>query len=170
MGSKIPSHQLSNAPHISIRPDQNKQLNPTIGSGTIPFTDGDVNNSSETWKVIFDHQNYDSGPISKLYSVSIPIASLQLTGLITSRTVYLGRVNVGVVGDGFDGASGFDGGGEAAGNSTGRYGRFCAGDDGDIVELCLEEEGIVGLFLKIPESSTFVKINRLLRLFCFHSS
>ncbi|KAL8205836.1 hypothetical protein R6Q57_009387 [Mikania cordata] len=94
MGARIPAHQLSNGLYISVRPNQNTQPHPTIGSETIPSTGGDPNDSSKTGKVISEHRNYDSGPISKLSPGSGPIAALQPTGLITSGNIESGRVDV----------------------------------------------------------------------------
>ncbi|KAL8210245.1 hypothetical protein R6Q57_006977 [Mikania cordata] len=145
MGATIPAHQLSNGLYISVRPNQNTQTHPTIGSGTTPSTDGDPNDSGKIGKVISEHRNYDFGPISKLSPGSGPIAALQPTGRFKRR--------LNGVGDGFDRASGFDGGAEETDNFGGHCSDFGADDDGDIVELCLEE-GVVELFTKILESST----------------
>ncbi|KAL8268081.1 hypothetical protein R6Q59_001879 [Mikania micrantha] len=94
MRTRIPSHQLSNGLYVSGRPDQHKQPHPTIGSGSIPSTGGDVNNSGETGKLSSDHRNSGSGPISKRASGSGSSVALQPTGLITSGNVESGRVDV----------------------------------------------------------------------------
>ncbi|KAL8233360.1 hypothetical protein R6Q59_019460 [Mikania micrantha] len=173
MGARIPAHQLSNGLYISVRPNQNTQPHPTIGSGTIPSTDGDANDFGKTGKVISEHRNYDSDPISKLSSGSGPIAAFRPTGsggcvdgvelywnleddLRAVCDVRSDDVNVSGVGDGFDRASGFDGGAEETDNSGGHCSDFDADDDGDIVEFCLEG-GVVELItktVKILESST----------------
>ncbi|KAL6332761.1 hypothetical protein AAG906_015023 [Vitis piasezkii] len=107
MGTRIPSHQLSNGLYVSGRPDQHKERQPTIGSRAVPYTGGDVKKSGELGKM-FDiavpsrHSSSsqhtsgsvrsgpnsgqlpklsNSGPIHKKSSGPMP---LQPTGLITS--------------------------------------------------------------------------------------
>jgi hypothetical protein len=62
MGSRIPSHQLSNGLFVSGRPDQHlKDRQPTIASRAIPYTGGDVKKSGELGKM-FDIPVVDHGP------------------------------------------------------------------------------------------------------------
>ncbi|KAJ9689868.1 hypothetical protein PVL29_012500 [Vitis rotundifolia] len=51
MGSRIPSHQLSNGLYVSGRPEQHKERQPTIGSRAVPYTGGDVKKSGELGKM-----------------------------------------------------------------------------------------------------------------------
>lgn len=51
MGTRIPSHQLSNGLYVSGRPDQHKERQPTIGSRAVPYTGGDVKKSGELGKM-----------------------------------------------------------------------------------------------------------------------
>ncbi|KAJ9566327.1 hypothetical protein OSB04_002293 [Centaurea solstitialis] len=61
MGSRIPSHQLSNGLYVSGRPEQQKERQPTIGSRAIPYTGGDVKKSGELGKM-FDIPLSDRPP------------------------------------------------------------------------------------------------------------
>ncbi|XP_038691283.1 uncharacterized membrane protein At1g16860-like isoform X2 [Tripterygium wilfordii] len=107
MGTRIPSHQLSNGLYVSGRPDQLKERQPTMGSRAVPYTGGDVKKSGELGKMfdipVGENRNPphskpsrhssssnsgslrsgpSSGPIKKS---SGPMAvPLQPTGLITS--------------------------------------------------------------------------------------
>ncbi|KAK6917811.1 hypothetical protein RJ641_018562 [Dillenia turbinata] len=107
MGSRMPSHQLSNGLYVSGRPEQLKDRQPTMASRAVPYTGGDVKKSGELGKM-FDipvvdptsagppqlikpsrHSNSgsvrsgsNSGPVKK-NSSSGPMP-LQPTGLITS--------------------------------------------------------------------------------------
>ena len=45
MGTRIPSHQLSNGLHISKRQDQHKERQPTTGSSAAPTTGDDLKKS-----------------------------------------------------------------------------------------------------------------------------
>ncbi|KAK9064154.1 hypothetical protein SSX86_015534 [Deinandra increscens subsp. villosa] len=104
MGSRIPSHQLSNGLYVSGLPEHHKERPPTIVSRAIPYTGGDVNNSGELGKM-FDipppppppHASSSSsgsvrsgsGPIAKRSSGS---GGLQPTGLLlTSSSGPVGR-------------------------------------------------------------------------------
>ncbi|XP_071697029.1 uncharacterized membrane protein At1g16860-like [Rutidosis leptorrhynchoides] len=98
MGSRIPSHQLSNGLYVSGRPEQLKERQPTIVSRAVPYTGGDVKKSGELGKMfdipISDHHpppphrpsssstsgsfRSGSGPIPKRTSGSGPI----VTGLL----------------------------------------------------------------------------------------
>ncbi|XAR53832.1 hypothetical protein NMG60_11022528 [Bertholletia excelsa] len=109
MGSRIPSHQLSNGLYVSGRPEQLKERQPTMASRAVPYTGGDIKNSGELGKM-FDIGNPptppaklsrpssassssqhnsgsvrsgpNSGPIPR--KSSGPMTPLQPTGLITS--------------------------------------------------------------------------------------
>ncbi|KAM7501023.1 hypothetical protein LguiA_025437 [Lonicera macranthoides] len=59
MGSRIPSHQLSNGLYVSGRPEQLKERQPTLASRAVPYTGGDVKKSGELGKMfdipVVDH-------------------------------------------------------------------------------------------------------------------
>ncbi|KAM5588838.1 putative membrane protein [Rosa sericea] len=61
MGSRIPSHQLSNGLVVSGPPEQFKERQPTMGSRAVPYTGGDVKKSGELGKM-FDIQIGDHPP------------------------------------------------------------------------------------------------------------
>ncbi|TKY64663.1 membrane protein [Spatholobus suberectus] len=68
MGSRIPSHQLSNGLYVSGRPEQHKERTPTMTSTAMPYTGGDIKKSGELGKM-FDipvdgSKSRKSGPIS----------------------------------------------------------------------------------------------------------
>ncbi|XP_004293344.1 PREDICTED: uncharacterized membrane protein At1g16860 [Fragaria vesca subsp. vesca] len=61
MGSRIPSHQLSNGLVVSGPPEYLKERQPTMGSRAVPYTGGDVKKSGELGKM-FDIQIGDHLP------------------------------------------------------------------------------------------------------------
>ncbi|GAB4838284.1 hypothetical protein Ancab_027812 [Ancistrocladus abbreviatus] len=68
MGSRFPSHQLSNGLYVSGRPEQPKERPPTMSSTAMPYTGGDIKKSGELGKM-FDipvdgSRSRKSGPIS----------------------------------------------------------------------------------------------------------
>ncbi|XP_004507029.1 uncharacterized membrane protein At1g16860-like isoform X2 [Cicer arietinum] len=68
MGSRIPSHQLSNGLYVSGRPEQPKERTPTMSSAAMPYTGGDIKKSGELGKM-FDipvdgSKSRKSGPIT----------------------------------------------------------------------------------------------------------
>ncbi|KAK7852239.1 putative membrane protein [Quercus suber] len=68
MGSRIPSHQLSNGLYVSGRPEQPKERTPTMSSVAVPYTGGDIKKSGELGKM-FDipvdgSKSRKSGPIT----------------------------------------------------------------------------------------------------------
>ncbi|XP_047311101.1 uncharacterized membrane protein At1g16860-like [Impatiens glandulifera] len=68
MGSRFPSHQLSNGLYVSGRPEQPKERTPTLGSSAMPYTGGDIKKSGELGKM-FDiptdgSKSRKSGPIA----------------------------------------------------------------------------------------------------------
>ncbi|WOL19762.1 hypothetical protein Cni_G28564 [Canna indica] len=67
MGSRFPSHQLSNGLYVSGRPGQPKEKPPTMGSAAMPYTGGDIKKSGELAKM-FDiptdtSRSRKSGPL-----------------------------------------------------------------------------------------------------------
>eukprot|EP00268_Persea_americana_P018052 TRINITY_DN1885_c0_g1_i6.p1 TRINITY_DN1885_c0_g1~~TRINITY_DN1885_c0_g1_i6.p1 ORF type:complete len:490 (-),score=90.40 TRINITY_DN1885_c0_g1_i6:101-1570(-) len=67
MGSRFPSHQLSNGLYVSGRPEQPKERPPTMSSTAMPYTGGDIKKSGELGKM-FDipvdgSKSRKSGPI-----------------------------------------------------------------------------------------------------------
>ncbi|KAK4837488.1 hypothetical protein QYF36_005909 [Acer negundo] len=68
MGSRFPSHQLSNGLYVSGRPEQPKERLPTMSSVAMPYTGGDIKKSGELGKM-FDipvdgSKSRKSGPIN----------------------------------------------------------------------------------------------------------
>ncbi|XP_030461595.1 uncharacterized membrane protein At1g16860-like isoform X2 [Syzygium oleosum] len=68
MGSRFPSHQLSNGLYVSGRPEQPKEKTPTMSSVAMPYTGGDIKKSGELGKM-FDiptdgSKSRKSGPIA----------------------------------------------------------------------------------------------------------
>ncbi|CAL9170058.1 unnamed protein product [Musa hybrid cultivar] len=68
MGSRFPSHQLSNGLYVSGRPEQPKKKPPSMSSVAMPYTGGDVKKSGELGKM-FDiptdkSRSRKSGPIT----------------------------------------------------------------------------------------------------------
>ncbi|KAK4269584.1 hypothetical protein QN277_022723 [Acacia crassicarpa] len=51
MGSRFPSHQLSNGLYVSGRPEQPKEKAPTMSSVAMPYTGGDIKKSGELGKM-----------------------------------------------------------------------------------------------------------------------
>ncbi|ONI09839.1 hypothetical protein PRUPE_4G012800 [Prunus persica] len=84
MGSRIPSHQLSNGLVVSGRPEQQlKERQPTMASRAVPYTGGDVKKSGELGKMfdipIADHPPHlpSNGPPPSKLSGSRPSSSSQ---------------------------------------------------------------------------------------------
>lgn len=74
MGSRFPSHKLSNGLYVSGRPDQAKEKPPTMSSTAIPYTGGDIKKSGELGKM-FDipvdgSKSRKSGPLGNAPSRS----------------------------------------------------------------------------------------------------
>ncbi|XP_038694947.1 uncharacterized membrane protein At1g16860-like [Tripterygium wilfordii] len=68
MGSRYPSHQLSNGLFVSGRPEQPKEKTPTMSSTVMPYTGGDIKKSGELGKM-FDiptdgSRSRKSGPLT----------------------------------------------------------------------------------------------------------
>ncbi|KAJ8770590.1 hypothetical protein K2173_018081 [Erythroxylum novogranatense] len=68
MGSRFPSHKLSNGLYVSGRPEQPKERTPTMSSVAMPYTGGDIKKSGELGKM-FDipvdgSKSRKSGPIT----------------------------------------------------------------------------------------------------------
>ncbi|XP_028772003.1 uncharacterized membrane protein At1g16860 isoform X2 [Neltuma alba] len=51
MGSRFPSHQLSNGLYVSGRPEQPKEKGPTMSSVAMPYTGGDIKKSGDLGKM-----------------------------------------------------------------------------------------------------------------------
>ncbi|KAK2651830.1 hypothetical protein Ddye_011686 [Dipteronia dyeriana] len=68
MGSRYPSHQLSNGLYVSGRPEQPKEKTPTMTSVAMPYTGGDIKKSGELGKMFDIHtdgsKSRKSGPIA----------------------------------------------------------------------------------------------------------
>jgi len=68
MGSRFPSHKLSNGLYVSGRPEQPKEKTPTMSSAAMPYTGGDIKKSGELGKM-FDipvdgSKSRKSGPMT----------------------------------------------------------------------------------------------------------
>ncbi|RWW42766.1 hypothetical protein BHE74_00051639 [Ensete ventricosum] len=65
MGSRFPSHQLSNGLYVSGRPEQPKEKPPTMSSIAMPYTGGDIKRSGELGKMFDLHmeKSRKSGPL-----------------------------------------------------------------------------------------------------------
>lgn len=88
MGSRFPSHQLSNGLYVSGRPEQPKERTPTITSAPMPYTGGDIKKSGELGKM-FDipvdgSKSRKSGPITGAPS---------RIGLYTGASSHSGPIN-----------------------------------------------------------------------------
>ncbi|KAH9322266.1 hypothetical protein KI387_016905, partial [Taxus chinensis] len=68
MGSRFPSHQLSNGLYVSGRPEQYKERQPTMTSTAMPYTGGDIKKSGELGKMfdipIDNSKLKKSGPVA----------------------------------------------------------------------------------------------------------
>ncbi|XP_057967296.1 uncharacterized membrane protein At1g16860-like isoform X2 [Malania oleifera] len=68
MGSRFPSHQLSNGLYVSGRPEQQKEKAPTMSSTAMPYTGGDIKKSGELGKMFVlpaeGSKSRKSGPIT----------------------------------------------------------------------------------------------------------
>ncbi|XP_059302935.1 uncharacterized membrane protein At1g16860-like isoform X2 [Lycium ferocissimum] len=88
MGSRFPSHQLSNGLYVSGRPEQPKERTPTMTSAPMPYTGGDIKKSGELGKM-FDipvdgSKSRKSGPIT---------SGPARTGLYTAASSHSGPIN-----------------------------------------------------------------------------
>nr|XP_016442757.1 PREDICTED: uncharacterized membrane protein At1g16860-like isoform X2 [Nicotiana tabacum] len=88
MGSRFPSHQLSNGLYVSGRPEQPKERTPTMTSAPMPYTGGDIKKSGELGKM-FDipvdgSKSRKSGPIT---------GATSRTGLYTGAASHSGPIN-----------------------------------------------------------------------------
>ncbi|XP_022843625.1 uncharacterized membrane protein At1g16860-like [Olea europaea var. sylvestris] len=123
MGSRFPSHQLSNGLYVSGRPEQPKERTPTMSSVAMPYTGGDIKKSGELGKM-FDipvdgSKSRKSGPISSAssrtgsfagaashsgpinsnaaarpsYSTSGPVPSMGVTGSTSMKKSNSGPLN-----------------------------------------------------------------------------
>lgn len=68
MGSRFPSHQLSNGLYVSGRPEQPKEKPVAMSSTAMPYTGGDIKKSGELGKMFDLHvensKSRKSGPIN----------------------------------------------------------------------------------------------------------
>ncbi|KAL6992267.1 hypothetical protein U1Q18_010376 [Sarracenia purpurea var. burkii] len=122
MGSRFPSHQLSNGLYVSGRPEQPKERTPTMSSTAMPYTGGDIKKSGELGKMFdipmestksrksgpitgppsrtgsFAGASSHSGPISNAaarasYSSSISATSASLSGSASVKKSNCGPLN-----------------------------------------------------------------------------
>ncbi|KAL6990707.1 hypothetical protein U1Q18_008827 [Sarracenia purpurea var. burkii] len=85
MGTRIPSHQLSNGLYVSGRPGQLKGRQPTMASRALPYTGGDIKNSGELGKM-FDITVVDHNLPSSRTSRPSSSSSLHNSGSVRSGT------------------------------------------------------------------------------------
>ncbi|XP_057849892.1 uncharacterized membrane protein At1g16860 [Cryptomeria japonica] len=69
MGSRFPSHQLSNGLYVSGRPEQYKERQPTMTSTAMPYTGGDIKKSGE---------------LGKMFDIPVDPSKLKKSGPVTS--------------------------------------------------------------------------------------
>ncbi|XP_068303637.1 uncharacterized membrane protein At1g16860-like isoform X2 [Pyrus communis] len=123
MGSRFPSHQLSNGLYVSGRPEQPKERAPTMGSTAMPYTGGDIKKSGELGKMFdipmdgsksrksgqltsapsrtgsFGGAGSHSGPIMPnaaaraSYTTSGPVSSIGMTGSVSVKKTNSGPLN-----------------------------------------------------------------------------
>ncbi|ERN18424.1 uncharacterized membrane protein At1g16860 [Amborella trichopoda] len=92
MGSRFPSHQLSNGLYVSGRPEQLKERQPTMTSSAMPYTGGDIKKSGELGKMfdipVDNSKSKKSGPISNAPSRtgSFGVAASHHSGPISNST------------------------------------------------------------------------------------
>lgn len=108
MGSRFPSHQLSNGLYVSGRPEQPKEKPVTMSSTAMPYTGGDIKKSGELGKMFDIHGEYSksrkSGPINNAPSRTGSFGGA--TSNNTGRASYSsGPVGSGVPGSGTGGGS-----------------------------------------------------------------
>lgn len=105
MGSRFPSHQLSNGLYVSGRPEQPKEKPPTMSSTAVPYTGGDIKKSGELGKMFDIHveKSRKSGPITNAPSRNASFGgAASHSGPImpnaTGRSSYSGSLSSGHVG------------------------------------------------------------------------
>lgn len=108
MGSRFPSHQLSNGLYVSGRPEQPKEKPVTMSSTAMPYTGGDIKKSGELGKMFDIHGEYSksrkSGPITSAPSRTGSFGGANSNS--TGRASYSsGPVGSGVPGSGTGGGS-----------------------------------------------------------------
>ncbi|GFY97319.1 hypothetical protein Acr_11g0016250 [Actinidia rufa] len=104
MGSRFPSHQLSNGLYVSGRPEQPKERTPTMSSTAVPYTGGSKSRKSgpitgpPSRTGSFAGTSSHSGPISNAaarasYSSSGPVTSAGLSGSASVKKSNSGPLN-----------------------------------------------------------------------------
>ncbi|RZS08197.1 hypothetical protein BHM03_00039140 [Ensete ventricosum] len=106
MGSRFPSHQLSNGLYVSGRPEPPKEKPLTMSSTAMPYTGGDIKKSGELGKMFDLHveKSRKSGPLNvPPKSMSFGGAASQsgpITPNSSSRSSYSGSLSSAVPGSG----------------------------------------------------------------------
>jgi hypothetical protein len=100
MGSRFPSHQLSNGLYVSGRPEQPKEKAPVICSAAMPYTGGDIKKSGELGKMFDIHRK--SGPLGNQPSrnTSFGGAASNSGPVSNARSNYSGSISSAVPGTG----------------------------------------------------------------------
>eukprot|EP01018_Ginkgo_biloba_P026587 Gb_33458 [translate_table: standard] len=75
MGSRFPSHQLSNGLYVSGRPEQYKERQPTMTSTAMPYTGGDIKKSGE---------------LGKMFDIPVEASKLKKSGPVGNAPVRTG--------------------------------------------------------------------------------
>ncbi|XP_074582876.1 putative membrane protein At1g16860 [Curcuma longa] len=106
MGSRFPSHQLSNGLYVSGRPEPPKEKPPTMSSTAMPYTGGDIKKSGELGKMFDLHveKSRKSGPLNASSRNASFGGATSQSGPITSnnsgRSSYSGSLSTAVPGSG----------------------------------------------------------------------
>jgi len=107
MGSRFPSHQLSNGLYVSGRPEQPKEKSPTMSSTAMPYTGGDIKKSGELGKMFDIHveKSRKSGSITNAPSRNASFGgaaphSGPIMPNASGRSSYSGSLSSGIPGSG----------------------------------------------------------------------
>uniref|UniRef100_A0A453RST0 Uncharacterized protein n=1 Tax=Aegilops tauschii subsp. strangulata TaxID=200361 RepID=A0A453RST0_AEGTS len=106
MGSRFPSHQLSNGLYVSGRPEQPKEKAPVVCSAAMPYTGGDIKKSGELGKMFDLHaeKSRKSGPLgnqpSRNTSFGGAASNSGPVSSAASRSNYSGSISAAVPGTG----------------------------------------------------------------------
>ncbi|KAF2317697.1 hypothetical protein GH714_039593 [Hevea brasiliensis] len=96
MGSRYPSHQLSNGLFVSGRPEQPKERTPTMSSTAMPYTGGDIKKSGELGKMFdipMDGSLMTNAAPRAGYTMSGPLSSGGISGSASLKKSSSGPLN-----------------------------------------------------------------------------
>ncbi|KAG6525944.1 uncharacterized membrane protein At1g16860-like [Zingiber officinale] len=102
MGSRFPSHQLSNGLYVSGRPEQPKEKPPIMSSVAMPYTGGDIKKSGELGKMFDLHteKSRKSGPLTSASFRGTSSHSGPVMPNASGRTGYSGSLSSSIPGSG----------------------------------------------------------------------